>query len=986
MTAKTSATPSTSDLLLAFRQAKRAFTTERTMIGRAEFAQFELDLDARLRALRHRLRDERWFSEIEIGQLVVVPKGVDDGAPNAGQVVRIGQQNEPRRSASVRLQLAPTPDFVTAEVLYLWTFGPALEALLDVSCVGYRLKRVEREGVMDRHARDVYENWQAAYAGYRDDPISTAQTILKERGRVYITSTDVVSFFDSIDPSFLLDKLFVKRISSAAAWLGRSFAPTRYRAATETLLEAFSRFRKLRSSYTPAPFDAAIGVPIGSLTSRLFANVALGPLDRFIQTRPNVVLYRRYVDDMVVVTRIDDDVAAPSTKTDALSKLFPRFSDDGKGPTFVVPQTKATFRLKESKTRVHDLSGQAGQEFLATVRKSFALGASERRALLGDIDRLESEIEAIDLFDGDAAGADHLPRLRDADRSTLRRFLATPFIRALERCALFLDEHAGRRLVDARARRVLAALDSAAFFESVDIVLALLRIASMLRHAPLRRRLVKWLDDQSSLLGRIQSFSWRDEPLRRQRTLAGLRKYLRARRTEAIASSATYQTESGSRIRTMAAMLRQTDLRHLDREDDVAMFGPPPPLSERTERAFRAFSVRLKDATTRKRLEIAGEFVEAHAARAGDAWHGAHPISVILAARPPTYTDVARRILARAETPGAAPEDVAEAIVRIVDALRGTRYSRGGPQVALLHHDDAGISLTIDGQQPEIVRVVVANLPVDEGDLKAAARGVPRVTMQRLRALDDGLREARRATKEARRQGVPTLLLLPELAIPRRLERSLVAHATTEDISLVAGLEYRHAGGGVKNEAIGVFPLGFQRAITVTWTKRHPARGEEGELKKLGIVFASPPLGTRRLIVQSSHGRVGVLICSEILEAAALSSLTGRIELLLVPAWNPDTGTFEHVTHAAASMLVHGFVAVANNAEASDSRIVAPVAEPRHLREWARIIHRGHSRVIWGDLPVGSLRRVHEGIAPATPVKPKQKAITYRPLPPGWRR
>jgi len=323
-------------------------------------------------------------------------------------------------------------------------------------------------------------------------------------------------------------------------------------------------------------------------------------------------------------------------------------------------------------------------------------------------------------------------------------------------------------------------------------------------------------------------------------------------------------------------------------------------------------------------------------------------------------------------------------IDRAVDALRGTRYSRGGSELARLLHDESGMTLVIDDQKPDVVRIVVANLPVDNRDFETAARRTPRITMRRLRALDDVLREARRATKEAQRRGIPTLLLLPELAIPRRLERSLVNHATKEEISLVAGLEYRHAIGGVKNEAIGIFPLGFQKAIPVTWTKRNPARTEQSALAKLGAGFAAPS-ATQRLVVRSSHGRIGVLICSEILESAALASLTGRIEVLLVPAWNPDTGTFEHVTHAAASMLVHCFVAVANNAEASDSRIVSPVAAPRHLREWARIIHRGQSRVIWGDLPVGTLRAVHEGTAPAGPANQKQKAMTYRPLPPGWR-
>ncbi|MBP7683861.1 MAG: hypothetical protein KBB95_18280, partial [Deltaproteobacteria bacterium] len=295
-----------------------------------------------------------------------------------------------------------------------------------------------------------------------------------------------------------------------------------------------------------------------------------------------------------------------------------------------------------------------------------------------------------------------------------------------------------------------------------------------------------------------------------------------------------------------------------------------------------------------------------------------------------------------------------------------------------------GATLSIAHWQPRVLRVVVANLPVEGDDFDAAAKGTPRVTLGRLVALDEALREARRATQEAKRSGNPTLLVLPEISVPRRLERTLVRHAATEGISLIAGLEYRRSGAVVFNEAIGVFPQGFDKTFPVTWTKLHPASNERRLLGGHGVQLSAVGAPVDRLVVETSHGRIGVLICSEILEASALADLSGRIELLVVPAWNDDTGTFEHLTHAASSMLVHSFVAVANNAGASDSRIVAPVGQPRHLREWTRIIHRGHSRVVWGDLPTGLLRAVHDGKRDASEGG-DMKSPSFRPLPPGWR-
>ena len=128
-----------------------------------------------------------------------------------------------------------------------------------------------------------------------------------------------------------------------------------------------------------------------------------------------------------------------------------------------------------------------------------------------------------------------------------------------------------------------------------------------------------------------------------------------------------------------------------------------------------------------------------------------------------------------------------------------------------------------------------------------------------------------------------------------------------------------------------------------------------------------------------------MLICSELFEAAPLSEVSGHVELLLVPCWNRDTPSFDHLAHATASLLVHAFVCVANNAEASDSRIVAPIKEPRREREWCRLIHREENQIVWGDLPVAELRRVHEGIEPVDSGLPPEVRREYRPLPPGWK-
>src|SRR5690606_4141204 len=83
------------------------------------------------------------------------------------------------------------------------------------------------------------------------------------------------------------------------------------------LLAAFGRFRAKAESRLGVPVRT--GVPIGSLTSRVVANLSLSTLDEHIEAQPGVLSYRRYVDDLVVVASAPDSVSVDA----ALSKLLP---------------------------------------------------------------------------------------------------------------------------------------------------------------------------------------------------------------------------------------------------------------------------------------------------------------------------------------------------------------------------------------------------------------------------------------------------------------------------------------------------------------------------------------------------------------------------------------------------------------------------------------------------------------------------------------
>jgi len=846
----------------------------------------------------------------------------------------------------------------------------------------------------------IFEYWPRAFDRYRDEPIKAAATELLKGRRAVIVSTDVVSFFDSVDPEFLAQPAFVETLTNSAMACGRMFSADRYIVATKSLLSKYSAFRKLRRRAGGLAIDTATGMPIGAQTSRVFANVALASLDTHITERPGVVLYRRYVDDVVIVTSADQQSPRPESKAAVLGSLFPDYRSGSLADQFVVPATGARFSLKESKTRVHDLAGTSGLEFLGVVQQAFSAVVSERRAFLGNVEQLQSSIENIDLFASDADTADRIPRLRNADRFTLRRFMVTAFVRGLQRCALLVGREEASVLLEQRTHRILSVIDGNAHLDDFEFVLSLLKVALLCASTPVVARLLKWLRAQSGeeLESRIAEVSWCGSLLDRDKSVRLLASYLNRRINETLSASCSLDSSgreshySRSTLRN-AAVLWRTGLRNLDYEDEStgsamsALALVEKPIAEHTTARLAAQEDESLDAA----LSRVQHFMELSASLGEDIWTEVTNIGLFLTVKPPRYLDVARRFMARGES-NPITLGVGAQIEACVDALRGTRYSRRKHPSFVLSGVFGDRTLEVRSDRAATTtRVILANLPVELAEFRAAAMGTPRLTLDRLKRLDHALRVARQAVSSAKRERRPSILVIPELAIPRRWVRALCNYAVFEEMSIIAGVEYDATQRGLVNQAIGVFPAGWRTAAIVWWTKRNPARLETSLLADMHLMFRRFNR-LARLKVTSIHGRIGVLICSEILEVDALESMTQAIELLIVPSWNEDTPSFDHVAHAAASLLVHSFVCIANNAEASDSRIVAPVKEPRHEREWCRLVHRGENQVIWGDLPIAELRNAHSGggstVAREDTEKPKKKSKkerVYRPLPPQWR-
>lgn len=100
--------------------------------------------------------------------------------------------------------------------------------------------------------------------------------VKREHGKVYALKADIAKYFTSVDHA-VLKQLLAKRIACRE---------------TLTLLE------NIIDTWEDGP---GRGIPIGNLTSQLFANLYLHELDEFVKYQLRERHYARYMDDFVII-------------------------------------------------------------------------------------------------------------------------------------------------------------------------------------------------------------------------------------------------------------------------------------------------------------------------------------------------------------------------------------------------------------------------------------------------------------------------------------------------------------------------------------------------------------------------------------------------------------------------------------------------------------------------------------------------------------
>lgn len=133
-----------------------------------------------------------------------------------------------------------------------------------------------------------------------------ARKVSKNKTRnCFVLKCDVKRFFDSVDHNILI-RLIQKRINdNNALWL---------------IKEIIDSFQMAEGK----------GLPLGNITSQLFANIYLNELDKFVKHRLRIKYYIRYCDDFVILSNDREylEKLVPKINTFLKEKLNLSFNSD----------------------------------------------------------------------------------------------------------------------------------------------------------------------------------------------------------------------------------------------------------------------------------------------------------------------------------------------------------------------------------------------------------------------------------------------------------------------------------------------------------------------------------------------------------------------------------------------------------------------------------------------------------------------------------
>lgn len=982
---------SLTDLFFAYRKAKVDCFYESSIRVAERFVAYEQALPENLETLLVRLQAGEAAAILtnSIEQPIIFPKRLnfevdelETDKQNADLSIAHAFFSDAKRAfrhATDHQALIPEfrliGDFsVEAHILSaLWInlVGHKFDACLSSHALAARVRRYradkDRKWTGDYHleALGSFEPYFEPYRKWRDDGLGAMREALEHEQPIIAMTLDIGNFYHSIDPSFFVDPRFLEYLGVELSPFELKFS----RLISETLGKWSARCcEKLSALGCSMNGTQHGGIPIGLSVVRVISNVLLAFLDRQIERQLSPIYYGRYVDDLFLVIRDNEDIRSPNDLWNFIAQRVSAFGREPSGNVVLtLPEWGGGSRLtlQAAKQKTFFLSGRSGVDLLDQIAAQIREVSSERRTM-----PLPEHIEKSHAARALATthSADNADSLRRADGLTLRRLGWSVLLRAVNTLARDLPSQDWKTQRDdfyefahehvIRADKVLEHIDHLPRLMSLAVSLSdwiparrvyqgtIIAISELEKATRTARMRINGIDTNT-----VSSEVWNDtrDQIRHFFREALIRAYPishtlpRARAFKGLLSDLRLPADE---LKRLARQAREADWARVPYREHLRTDAVRQPVEQPDEASLAACYQHVEclrqflERTTQHNDSEPPPYRVAPQA-VSTANNGGLPsiLPFLFPTRPYTPEEIA--LYLPNECVFAEAVSAAHAWADYTRALRGVwvrcalaeeleskvgEFGGGGsgrPPVSTdtADRDDRLPPIVVKCSAPDrAVRLGLTSFEVSDKTWHQGAAGVPDLSSRRYSQLARIVNIAIGTTPK------PDYLLLPELSVPDHWINTIAGRLRANGISLIAGLDYEHhPGRQIDSSAVLVLAddrLGYVSSIQVRQRKSLPAPGEEEHLySSHGLSWATKSDLKRVYLHNGLY--FGILVCSELQNIQYRANFQGQVDCLITLSWNKDLESFSALIDAAA-LDVHAYMALVNNRRYGDSRLRRP--------------------------------------------------------------
>ncbi|MGI6320701.1 MAG: hypothetical protein ACOXZK_07055 [Bacteroidales bacterium] len=267
-------------------------------------------------------------------------------------------------------------------------------------------------------------------------------------------------------------------------------------------------------------------------------------------------------------------------------------------------------------------------------------------------------------------------------------------------------------------------------------------------------------------------------------------------------------------------------------------------------------------------------------------------------------------------------------------------------------------------------RIAFANTQVNSNNIEDSIRGTPNLSSSRYNQLAKIINKVRLDKSD--------ILLFPECFIPINLLTSLVKYSAKNQVLIITGLEHVKIKKTVFNFVVTILPFevrGIKDAVVVFRLKNHYSHSEKSLIKGNHLKVASPK-EHRYDIFNWENLYFCPYYCFELANVWHRSLFKAKLDLLVGVEWNKDTNYFSNIVESCSRDL-HCYVAQVNTSQFGDSRLTQPTETAR--QDLMKLKGGINDSILVTEIDIDKIREFQRKAFELT-----NQEKEYKPLPPDY--